>query len=379
MLSVVVVGAGVIGCAVAIELRRRGHQATVIDRGRVETGAALGRGPEGSSAAAGIVGAQLEGMHGDGPLTRLCLQSRALYPAWVARLEAQSGRDVELRPAGVLEIAYAAPALEAIAAQVAWQTEAGLPVEHLDAAEVRALEPSLTTEIVGAVRFPDDPRLDPPALLSALRVAAERSGVVFRAEAEVARVLIRSGRAAGVELAGGATIEGDAVVISAGSWSALIGETTLARDVIAPARGQMIELRLAEQVLRSVVEGPDCYLSPRDDGRVLVGSTVELVGFRAGPTAAAARDLLAAAIRLLPALGGATLSRAWAGFRPRSADERPLIGAVPVEGLVIATGHFRNGVLLAPITAEIVAALLTGEAPGVDLAPFDPRREMMTG
>jgi glycine oxidase len=379
MSSVVVVGGGVIGCAVALELVRRGHPVTVLDRGRLEIGQALGRGPDGSSAAAGILGAQLEGLHGDGPFTQLCLKSRAIYPAWAVLLAELSGCDVELRPAGMLEVAYATSDLDAIVEKVAWQARAGLPFERLDPTMVHALEPSLSPEVVGAVWFPDEPRVDPPSLLSALRIAAARSGVVFRTEATVARVRIEAGRAVGVELAGGLEIDGDAVVIAAGSWSALIDESTLERDAITPARGQMVELKLSAQMLRSAVESPACYLSPRDDGRVLVGSTVELVGFRAGTTASAMRDLLASAIRLMPALGDASVNRTWSGFRPRTGDELPFIGPSGIDGLIIATGHFRNGVLLSPITAKMVAALVTGGAPVVDLAPFDPRRAKASG
>ena len=136
----------------------------------------------------------------------------------------------------------------------------------------------------------------------------------------------------------------------------------------------MLELFVEAPLLRGVLEGPDCYLSPRDDGRLLLGSTVELVGFRPGATVEAASKLLQAAMRLVPAIEGATLRRAWAGLRPYTSDERPLIGTVGIEGLVIATGHFRNGVLLSPITGEIVAALLMGEPSPVALAPFAPTR-----
>lgn len=377
MEMVLVVGGGVIGVAVAFTLSQRGFKVTLIERGHIEPSRALDRGPEGSSAAAGVLGAQLEGLRGDGPLTRLCLESRARYPAWVEAIRARSGLDVELRPAGVLQVAFEASELAALQRDVAWQAQAGLAVEQLDAAGVHALETALSSEVIGGVRLPDDPRIDPPSLLAALRIAAERSGVVVRAEATVVRVLTRSGRAVGVVLEDGTSLAGDAVVIAAGSWSTLIGETSLAADAVRPARGQIVELKVLSPVLRSVVEGPRCYLSPRDDGRILVGSTVELVGFRGGTTAAAVRDLLTAAIHLLPALGDANVNRAWSGFRPRSSDEHPLIGLVGIEGLVIATGHFRNGVLLAPITGEIVAALLTGEAPPADLAPFNPRRQMV--
>jgi glycine oxidase len=187
-------------------------------------------------------------------------------------------------------------------------------------------------------------------------------------------VIVRGGRARGVELADGAAIEGSAVVLAAGSWSSLVEESTLAPGAVQPARGQMVELRLPDQILRGVVEGARGYLSPRDDGRVLVGSTVELVGYKLGATAGAVRDLLAAATHLVPALAAATVGRTWAGFRPYTRDETPLIGATATEGLFLATGHFRNGVLLAPVTGEIIAALVTGGTPEVDASAFAPAR-----
>lgn len=373
MTEVLVIGGGVIGCAVALALAERGRSVTVIERGPPGP---VGRGPEGSTAAAGIVGAQLEGLHGDCALSRLCLLSRDRYASWVAAITERTGHDVELRSAGVSCVALDAATALRFQAEAAWQALAGYRVELLDAAGARAIEPALSADVAGGVRFPDDPRIDPPALVAALRLALERAGVTFRSGQAVARVDVRSGRAAGVVLDNGAAIAGDAVVIAAGSWSPLIGETSLAPDAVRPARGQMIELHVDAPVLRGVVETPEVYLSPRDDGRVLVGSTVELVGFREGATASSVRDLLAAAIRLVPSLHDATLRRTWAGFRPKSHDDVPLIGSVGIEGLVIATGHFRNGVLLAPITGEIVAELLTGGAPPVDLAPFAPRRSL---
>lgn len=381
------IGGGVIGCAVALELARRGNKVTVLERSpsgdeaaRPSGGRAgvdeLARGPVGSTAAAGIIGAQLQGLRGDGPLSRLCLASRALYPAWERLIRELSGRDIELRPAGVTVVALDAARLRALEDAVAWQEREGLPVERLDATALSAVEPSLSREVVGGVRFTEDARVDPPSLLAALRVAVARSGGLLRSGASVSRLIVREGRAAGVTLEDGTTLEASAVVVSAGSWSTLIGETAIAEGAVAPARGQIVELKLPSPVLRGVVEGPACYLSPRDDGRVLVGSTIELVGFEPGTTAKAIRDLLSAALHLAPALDGATLRRAWSGFRPRALDESPLIGGVGVEGLVVATGHYRNGVLLAPITGAIVAAHLAGEAPPMDLSSFDPRRRM---
>jgi glycine oxidase len=384
MRSVLVIGGGVIGCAAALEIARRGDKVTVLERAPAVDEAAASpagtdaraRGPMGSTAAAGILGAQLEGLRGDGPLSRLCLASRALYPSWERRIRELSGRDIELRPAGVTVVALDAARLRALEAEVAWQERAGLPVERLDATALAAIEPSLSRDAAGGVRFAEDARVDPPSLLAALRLAVERAGGVVRSGAPVARIILRGGRAAGVALKDGVTLDASAVVVSAGSWSTLIGETSLVESAMAPARGQIVELKLPSPVLRGVIEGPSCYLSPRDDGRVLVGSTIELVGFAPGTTAKAIRDLLSAALHLAPALEGATLRGAWSGFRPRALDERPLLGGIGVEGLIVATGHYRNGVLLAPITGAIVAAHLAGDAPPVDIAPFDPRRPM---
>jgi glycine oxidase len=371
MTAVLVIGGGIIGCATALALAAKGLRITVIERGPLDP---VGRGPEGSSAAAGILGAQLEALHGDNPLSRLCLQSRDRYPAWIAAITALGGGDVEMRPSGVTRVATDAASLRALDHAAAWQANAGYRVELLDAAGVHAIEPALSGDVVGAVRFADDHRIDPPALMASIRLAAARAGVTFRSSARVSRVLVRGDRATGVLLDDGATIGADAVVIAAGSWSSLIGETSLAPDGVQPARGQMIELHVGAPVVRGVIEAADCYLSPRDDGRLLVGSTVELVGFREGASAGGVRDLLTAALRLVPALHDARVNRTWAGFRPKTHDDMPLIGTVGIEGLVIATGHFRNGVLLAPITGEIVAALLTGGDLPVDIAPFAPRR-----
>jgi glycine oxidase len=370
--TVIVVGAGVVGCACALALARRGAGVTLLERGaaRLE---APGETGVSTWAAAGILGAQIATRE-DGPLARLGVESRRRYPAYVAAIQEETGLDVELRPAGVLRPAFDEGALADLRAEVAWQERAGLRVEHLDAAATRAIEPALSPGVVGAVRFPDDLRIDPPSLLVALRAAAARAGVRFRAGSEVRRVIARGGRARAVELADGATVEGDAVVLAAGSWTSLVEGASLAPDAVRPARGQMVEVRLPSQILHGVVEGARGYLSPRDDGRVLVGSTVEHVGYRLGATAGVVRDLLAAATELAPALADATVTRAWAGLRPYTPGEVPLIGATATAGLFLATGHFRNGVLLAPVTGEIIADLVTGSTQGLDASAFSPSR-----
>jgi glycine oxidase len=370
--SVIVIGGGVIGCASALALARRGARVIVLERG---TARAEAPGETGASswAAAGILGAQVA-TRADGPLARLCVAGRARYPSFVEDVQRMSGVDVELRPAGVLRPAFDERGLAALVAEAAWHEPAGLRVQRLDASEARALEPALSAEAVGALRFPDEPRIDPPSLVLALRAAMERAGAELRTGADVRRVVVRDGRVDGVELTVGEALPADVVVVAAGSWSSLVEGASLPAGSVEPARGQIVELRLPRQILRGVVEGAGAYLSPRDDGRVLVGSTVERAGYVRGATASAVRDLLAGAIRLVPDLASAAVARAWAGFRPVARDELPLLGPTAIGGLIVATAHFRNGVLLAPVTGDIVAALALGEPPPHDIAPFSPGR-----
>jgi len=365
MQDVLVIGAGVMGCASALALARRRISTCVLERSVP--------GAEASSAAAGILGAQAEA-HADGPMARLCLASRARFPGWVAELAEHTRLDVGYRPSGVVHASFDSDELAKIVHGIQWQREAELPFEVLDGRAARALEPALAESVVGAVRFPDDAVIDPPSLLRALRIAAERAGAVFRSGSLVRRIVVEGGRARGVALEDGTRIEAATVVLAAGSWSTLVDGAPLPADAVRPARGQIVELCSALPRVRSVVYGPRCYFSPRDDGRVLVGSTLEFVGFRPGVTAQAVRDLLDAAIELAPILGDAAVGRTWSSFRPHTKDELPLLGHTSVQGLLLATGHFRNGILLAPLTAEIIAALAAGEEPPADVRPFASTR-----
>jgi glycine oxidase len=232
--------------------------------------------------------------------------------------------------------------------------------------------------VLGAVRFPDDGRIDPPLYLRALRIAAEKAGARFQSGALVRRVITEpSGstrRARGVALEDGVAIDAGHVVVAAGSWSSLVEGTDVPVGAVRPARGQIVELSLPVPVLGGVVFGPRCYLSPRDDGRVLVGSTLEFVGFRRGVTARAVRDLLAAAIELVPALGEAQVERSWSSFRPYTDDEHPLLGPTEIAGLHLATGHHRNGILLSAVTGAVVAAGISGEPLPTDIEVFSIAR-----
>ncbi|HVY49429.1 MAG TPA: glycine oxidase ThiO [Minicystis sp.] len=364
-----VVGGGVIGAAVALALAERGAAVELVDGSSPALGPAA-RAPA-TLAAAGILGAQMEA-HGDGPLERLCLASRARFEAFARHVEELAGANVEYRPCGVSIAAFGDEELARLDAATAWQRSAGLRVERLDARRAREAEPGLNEAVAGAMHFPDDARVDPPSLFAAVRAAAVKRGAKLRF-GRVERVTRDGARVTGA-IVDGEAVPARRVIVCAGAWSGLVGGAGLGEGDVQPARGQMLELVVDPGTVRAVVLGPDAYLSPRDDGRVLVGSTVELAGFHADVTAAAARDLLAGATRLVPALERAKLSRFWAGLRPYTPDELPLIGPAVYDGLLLATGHFRNGVLLAPITAEIVAALVAGAPPPVDVAPFAPSR-----
>ena len=231
-------------------------------------------------------------------------------------------------------------------------------------------EPALSRDVAGALWFEDDATLEPRAPLSALRIAAEKLGAEFRSGSFVKRIAEQDGRAIGVELDDGSVVSGSHVGLAAGSWTSLLAPTGGDSPRVVPARGQIVELKTSVPVLSSVVFGPDCYLVPRADGRLLIGSTLEFVGFRREVTAGAVAKLLAAAIRLVPALAEAELSATWSSFRPYTQDELPLLGPSATPGLIMMSGHYRNGILLAPISAKIVAACVTGSKSPLDLAPF---------
>ena len=353
------------GCAIAFELARRGIASTVLERSVP--------GAEASSAAAGMLGAQVES-HEPGPFVDLCVASRERFGAWADALRGSTGIDVEHRVCGVTKVAFDIAEQTAMEEHASWQRAAGWRAETLRAGDVRTREPEVATDAIGGIHFPDEARVDPPRFLKALRIAAERAGATFRTGAIVRRLRIQGDACGGVELEAGDVLAAGHVVLAAGSWSTLVGGTPLAPDAVRPARGQIVELLLPVPIQRGLVLGSKAYLSPRDDGRVLIGSTLEFVGFDRGVTAGAVRDLLAAATRLVPRLEAADVGRVWSSFRPYTANELPMIGACGVDGLSLATGHFRNGILLSPITAEIVAARIAGVAPPIDPSPFEAPR-----
>jgi glycine oxidase len=361
--EVVVVGGGVIGCAVARSLAREGARVTVVDRGQ-PCGQA-------SWAAAGMLAPQGEADRAN-PFLDLLLRSRDLFPALVEELRAETGIDVGYRTEGTIHVAACESEEARLKARFAWQRAAGLPVEALDVEDALRLEPALDPRIRCALFFPRDHQVDNRLLCRALEISAESAGVRFLTDSP-ARSLLLDG-IAGVVLESGERLESDVVVLAAGAWSGTIGG--LPRPIpVTPVHGQMIGLRLSPPLLRHVVGSGEGYLVPRADGRLIVGTTVERTGFRLAVTAGSVHRMLATALRTVPGLADQVIESEWSGLRPGTPDNLPILGFDPsAPRLIHATGHYRNGILLAPVTAEIVAALVAGREPGIDFAPFSADR-----
>ena len=362
--DVAVIGGGIMGCAVALRLAQRGIGVTVIERGIP--------GAEASSAAAGILGPQMEA-EGPGPLLELGLRSRALYPALAAELRDLTGIDVGYDRSGVLMVAFDEGGEAALSARRAWQLARGLRVDSLSGDAVRAREPALGPAVRAALAFTDDAQVVARELVRAFSQAAAVAGVRFLTGRYVRRVVVEEGAAVGVELDGEKLAAGT-VVVAAGSWSGLVEGAGVPAAVVRPARGQLVAIETRPPLFRHVVAAPGGYLVPRRDGTVIAGSTVEMVGFRKEVTVGGLAAILGLARTIFPALAEAPVVATWSNFRPFTEDHLPVLGATAVRGLVLATGHFRNGILLAPITAQAIAELVaTGKAP-FDLSPFAVER-----
>lgn len=359
--DVAIVGGGVMGCAVALRLAQRGIAVTVIERGIP--------GAEASSAAAGMLAPQME-VEGPGPMLELGLRSRALYPALAVELADATGIDIGYVKSGVLAVALSAADARALEARRVWQAARGMRVELLSGPEARAREPGLGDAVLAALHLPDDAQVNPRALAPALSQAAAAAGARFLQGRYVRRVRVAAGVATGVEL-DGETLHAERVVVAAGSWSGLVEGAGVPASVVRPARGQLVAIETRPPLFRCVlsVEGRG-YLVPRRDGTVVAGSTVEMVGFRKEVTVGGLAEILNLACTLVPALADAPVKDSWSNFRPYTEDHLPVLGTTSVRGLFLATGHYRNGILLCPVTAQAIADLIATGNAGVDLGPF---------
>lgn len=355
-----IVGGGICGLSIGWYLARAGRGVTILEKGQAGLGATW--------AAAGMLAPHAEAEPGEEWMLPLLRASRDRWAAFARDLETASGIPVDYRDEGTLVVALDRDDVERLRFLYDFQKRQHLPTEWLAGEEARRMEPYLSPRVVAALYSPLDHQVDNVKVARALAEAFRRAGGRLRENTEVTRIVVDQGRVLGVRLPH-AFLEASTVVLAAGAWSATIpGLPDSVRPPVRPVKGQMLALQMRREapLLRHVVWGPEAYLVPRRDGRLLVGATVEEKGFDGRLTAGGILQLLRGAWEVLPGVEELPLVDMWVGFRPGSRDDAPILGPTEVEGLVLATGHYRNGILLAPITAEVISHyLLHGELPEI--------------
>lgn len=369
--GVLVIGGGIVGLAVAWRAAARGLPVTVLDREEVGRGA--------SHVAAGMLApvSELEfGEHGRRVL-ELGLRSAQMWRSFAQELERASGIDVGLRASGTLIVARDDDDARELEREMELRASLGLRAVRLRASQAREREPALAPVVRLALEAPNDHSLDPRCVVQALRKACEQDGVDIREHSPVERLAVEGERVTGAVLAGGEELHARDVVVAAGCWSGLMeGLPSGARVPVRPVKGQIMLLRdpAGPGLLSGPVRYGRGYLVPRPDGRFVLGGTVEERGFDAQPTAGAVYELLRYAQEVVPGVSELELIELNVGFRPGTPDNAPIVGRGALEGLVWATGHYRNGILLTPLTAELVVGLLMGGPGDALLATCDPAR-----
>jgi glycine oxidase len=364
----VIVGGGVIGLSIARQLALRGlRNVTVIERGEF--------GKEASWAAGGILAPQVEADRAD-DFFELASASRELYPAFAQALQDETGIDVQLEQTGTLYVGFTEDDEQEMRRRFDWQTRAGLRVEWLSGEDARRLEPNISPQVRCALRFPDDWQVENRRLIEALVRANQKLGVQLIANCEIRSVRIEDGRVTGIE-SEKTSIEAPIVVIAAGAWTSEVktSETNSPAVLIKPVRGQMLCFQTEPTFAHHVIYSSRGYLVPRRNGSLLAGSTSERVGFDKQVTDEGTVSIRSMAFEIAPGLESAAISDSWAGFRPHAPDDLPVLGpAAEIDGLFYATAHYRNGILLAPITAEIIAEAVLNRKSSRLLESFSPDR-----
>jgi glycine oxidase len=362
--ALAIVGGGVMGLGIGWRLAQAGWRVDLYERGKAGRGA--------SWAAAGMLAAGLEAEPGEAALLALNRQSQALWRGFARTVEAESGIGLGYRDEGTLLLALDRDQLAALRFTHDFQGAAGIALEWLDAPELRRREPFLHPGALAALYCAADHQVDNRKLVEALQRLFLAAGGRLHEESPVERIEIKGGRVAGLRVRG-ERVPVEQVLLAAGAWSRRIeGLPEALRPPVRPVKGQLIALQMdpAAPLLRHVVWAPKVYLVPRDDGRLILGATVEERGFDERLTAGGMLALLEPAWRALPAIEELPVAECWTGFRPGSRDDAPILGPSGIEGLSIATGHHRNGILLAPITIDCMSRYIATGALDPAIAPF---------
>jgi glycine oxidase len=364
--DVIIIGGGIIGGSIAWELARRGLHPLVLDRQEA--------GREASWAAAGMLQTAPESADGF-PLVPLARASLALYPEFVAAIEADSGRTVGLRRTGAMEIFFSSDAARELSTLIALHHGLGLPAEALPLDEALEMEPALSRHTQAAALLPQECALDSRALTDAVLAAAVAGGAVVLAGVGVESLIVNGARVEGV-IAAGHRFAADHVILAAGAFSSRL-DAARRYAPTRPVRGQMVALLSSAPPIRRVLRSTRGYIVPRDDARpqrLVAGSTLENAGYEKRVTPEGIARVLEAAQEIVPDLAAAEIVETWSGLRPDTPDHLPILGPTELEGLTIATGHFRNGILLAPITAKLIAEWITDRRVSFEWDIFSPLR-----
>ena len=365
-MKVTIIGAGIIGLALGWKLRRRGADVVLVERQAPAN--------EATWAAAGMLAPSAEAA-APGDFFELCVEAAARYPDYIRELEQETGLVTGYCAQGAMFLYDSDEARREVEARFSWQRERGIPIVHLDAQEVRVLEPEVRAP--GGYLLPGESHVDSRRLAAALVEACRRSGVdiVKGTAVEVAgQNTGQDNRAAGVLLDDGSRLIADAVVNATGAWASTIALVGAELPAIRPVKGQMLAVAAPSWSLTHVLHAAGVYVVPQGGGRLFIGSTMEEAGFDKTVEPAVIARLRAAAERLVPRLAQSPTVETWTGLRPASPDGRPRIGPTALPGYFLATGHFRNGILLGPLTAQLLAPVILGAAPEPLLTPFLPEQ-----